>query len=114
MPQRTTTRTAPEPLDAVFQALSDPTRRQVVDRLGHGPAATTDLASGFDMALPSFIQHLGVLERAGLITSSKAGRVRTYRLVPDAFEEADDWLAGQRRLWTTRLDQLDAFLTGQP
>lgn len=100
-------------LDAVFQALSDSTRRQVVESLSRGPAATTELARSFDMALPSFVQHLGVLERAGLIASTKQGRVRTYRLVPEALDGADGWLDRQRQVWTTRLDQLDSFLLAQ-
>ncbi len=98
-------------LDEVFQALADPTRRQVIERLVSGPASTSELAQPFAMALPSFTQHLGVLERAGLVTSTKKGRVRTYRLAPTGLEMADGWLAAQRRLWETRLDQLDDFLT---
>src|SRR5688572_15552156 len=98
-------------LDQVFQALGDPTRRTVVERLVTGPASTSELAEPFDMALPSFTQHLGVLERAGLVTSTKTGRVRTYELAPAALEIADGWLAEQRRLWERRLDQLDLFLT---
>lgn len=101
---------APAELDGVFHALSDPTRRRVVERLGRGPATTSDLARPFRMALPSFTQHLGVLERAGLVTSEKRGRVRTYRLAPEPLEDAGAWLAAQRALWTRRLDQLDAFL----
>ncbi len=97
-------------LDGVFHALSDPTRRRVVERLGQGPATTSDLARPFDMALPSFTQHLGVLERSGLVTSEKKGRVRTYRLAPRPLEDVGTWLAAQRALWTRRLDQLDAFL----
>jgi DNA-binding transcriptional ArsR family regulator len=97
-------------LDQVFQALADPTRRKVIERLVSGPASTSELATPFDMALPSFTQHLGVLERAGLVTSTKTGRVRTYRLVPAALEVADGWLAEQRHLWERRLDQLDDFL----
>lgn len=97
-------------LDLVFHALADPTRRQVVERLGRGPASTSELAQPFAMALPSFTQHLKVLERAGLVTSTKPGRVRTYRLVPAALGPADGWLADQRQLWEQRLDQLDAFL----
>jgi DNA-binding transcriptional ArsR family regulator len=97
-------------LDQVFQALADPTRRHVVERLVTGPASTSELARPFDMALPSFTQHLGVLERAGLVTSSKAGRVRTYQLDPDTLALAGGWLADQRRLWESRLDQLDTFL----
>ncbi|WP_326563914.1 metalloregulator ArsR/SmtB family transcription factor [Micromonospora peucetia] len=97
-------------LDDVFQALSDPTRRRVVELLGRGPATTSELARPFDMALPSFTQHLGVLERSGLVTSEKKGRVRTYRLTPEPLAHVDDWLAGQRAVWTRRLDQLDSFL----
>jgi DNA-binding transcriptional ArsR family regulator len=97
-------------LDEVFQALSDSTRRHVVERLVAGSASTSELAEPFAMALPSFTQHLGVLERAGLVTSTKTGRVRTYELVPAALQVADGWLAEQRRLWERRLDQLDALL----
>jgi DNA-binding transcriptional ArsR family regulator len=104
MPQRGAT------LDRVFQALADPTRRTVVERLATGQASTSELARPFAMALPSFVQHLGVLERAGLVTSTKEGRVRTYRLVRSALDDADGWLAGQRRRWETRLDQLDELL----
>jgi len=104
MPQQTVE------LDQVFQALADPTRRQVVEQLGSGSASTSQLAEPFSMALPSFIQHLSVLERAGLVTSTKRGRVRTYELVPAALGVADGWLAEQRRLWERRLDQLDDLL----
>ncbi|NYF59215.1 ArsR/SmtB family transcription factor [Micromonospora purpureochromogenes] len=97
-------------LDDVFHALSDPTRRRVVELLGRGPATTSDLARPFEMALPSFTQHLSVLERSGLVTSEKKGRVRTYRLAPRSLELADSWLAAQRALWTRRLDQLDSLL----
>jgi len=97
-------------LDRVFHALADPTRRSVVERLGRGPGATSELARPFAMALPSFTQHLDVLERSGLVTSRKHGRVRTYELVPTRLETARDWLADQRDLWNRRLDQLDAFL----
>jgi len=104
MPQRTVE------LDLVFRALSDGTRRQVVERLVAGSASTSELARPFAMALPSFTQHLEVLERAGLVTSSKTGRVRTYELVPATLGIADGWLAEQRRLWEARLDQLDDLL----
>ncbi len=97
-------------LDSVFHALGDPTRRAVIERLVSGAASTSELAQPFEMALPSFIQHLGVLERAGLVTSTKTGRVRTYQLSPTALWLADGWLADQRRLWERRLDQLDEFL----
>jgi DNA-binding transcriptional ArsR family regulator len=98
-------------LDQVLHALADPTRRQVIERLVRGPGSTSELAAPFAMALPSFAQHLGVLDRAGLVTSTKAGRVRTYRLAPGALDLVSSWLADQRRLWEQRLDQLDDFLT---
>ena len=97
-------------LDRLFQALSDPTRRAVVERLGHGPAATTELARPFAMALPSFLQHLDVLEKAGLVTSQKTGRVRTYTLTPEPLQEAEDWMTKMRTLWERRLDQFDEYV----
>lgn len=102
-----------EPVSLVFHALADPTRREVLQRLGRGPASTSVLAEPFAMALPSFSQHLSVLEGAGLVTSHKQGRTRTYRLAPDGLEAAEGWLAGQRRTWERRLDQLDEFLIDQ-
>jgi DNA-binding transcriptional ArsR family regulator len=100
-------------MNLVFKALADPTRRQVVERLVVGPASTSELAEPFVMALPSFTQHLTVLEGAGLVTSLKQGRTRTYRLAPDGLETAEGWLAAQRRTWERRLDQLDDFLLNQ-
>lgn len=97
-------------LDRVFQALADPTRRAVLERLGQGPAATSELAQPFKMALPSFAQHLDVLERCGLVRSRKNGRVRTYRIAPQPLAAAEHWMTTQRRLWDRRLDQLDDFL----
>ena len=98
------------PIEHLFRALADPTRRRVVERLGHGPASVGELAERFDMALPSFVQHLVVLEECGLVRSTKKGRVRTYRLVPVRLKVAEDWLDRQRTLWERRLDQLDAYL----
>ena len=97
-------------VDSIFRALSDPTRRRVLERLGHGAASVTELAAPFDMALPSFVEHLKILEHCGLVRSHKAGRVRTYRLAPARLKLAEDWLARQRTLWERRLDQLDAYL----
>ncbi len=97
-------------LDAVFRALSDPTRRAVVERLCNGPATTSELAQPFGMRLPSFSQHLEVLERSGLVRSRKSGRVRTYRLAPRPLKAAEHWMVRQRALWDRRLDQLDHFL----
>ncbi len=82
----------------------------MVERLSRGPAATTELARPFPMALPSFLQHLDVLRQCGLVRSRKAGRVRTYELAPDALAAAEGWLAAQRALWERRLDQLDSYL----
>ena len=97
-------------VDEVLHALADPTRRQVIERLVSGPASTSELAEPFDMSLPSFTQHLRVLEDAGLVTSAKSGRVRTFHLAPAALELVDGWLADQRRIWERRLDQFDAFV----
>jgi DNA-binding transcriptional ArsR family regulator len=100
-------------LGRVFQALADPTRRAVLERLAGGPAAMSELAEPFRMALPSFAQHLDVLEDCGLVRSSKAGRVRTYQLAPQQLKAAEGWLTRQRSLWTRRLDQLDDYLKEQ-
>jgi DNA-binding transcriptional ArsR family regulator len=97
-------------LNLVFQALADPTRRAVVERLSRGPTATSELAQPFKMALPSFLQHLDVLQKCGLVQSQKSGRVRTYELAPSTLKAAEDWMATQRTLWERRLDQLDSFL----
>ncbi len=97
-------------LTPVFHALADPTRRAVLERLSRGPAAMTELARPFPMALPSFSQHLGVLEGCGLVRSRKSGRVRTYQLAPQSLEAAQDWMALQRVTWERRLDQLDDYL----
>ncbi|MFP3901605.1 MAG: ArsR/SmtB family transcription factor [Acidimicrobiia bacterium] len=98
-------------LSQVFRALADPTRRSVVEQLGAGPASTSDLARPFDMALPSFTQHLDVLATTGLVTSRKVGRVRIYDLTTEPLAAAEGWLADQRRVWERRLDQLDTYLT---
>ncbi len=101
---------APGGLDPLFRALSDPTRRAVVERLTRGPATVTELAEPFDMALPSFLQHLRLLEECGLLQSKKAGRVRTCALNPASFAEAEDWMKTQREIWERRLDQLDDYV----
>jgi DNA-binding transcriptional ArsR family regulator len=98
-------------LDRVFQALADPTRRAVLARLSRGAAPVSELARPFEMALPSFLQHLKVLDACGLVRSTKAGRVRTYTLSPAPLREAEGWMAEQRALWSRRLDQLDRYLT---
>jgi DNA-binding transcriptional ArsR family regulator len=97
-------------LDDVFKALSDPTRRRVLERLGRRPASVSELAEPFDMSLPSFMEHLRTLERCGLVHSEKVGRVRTYRLAHARLQIAEHWLSKQRSIWERRLDQLDAYL----
>jgi DNA-binding transcriptional ArsR family regulator len=97
-------------VDTVFRALADPTRRRVLERLCRSPASVTELAQPFRMALPSFVQHMRVLEHCGLVRSRKKGRVRTYQLAPKRLQVAEDWLSEQRSLWERRLDQLDAYL----
>jgi DNA-binding transcriptional ArsR family regulator len=97
-------------LTRVFHALTDPTRRAVLERLTRGPAAVSELARPFAMALPSFVQHLGVLEDCGLVRSRKQGRVRTYTLVPQPLTAAEHWLLAQRLHWERRLASLDNFL----
>ncbi|SRR6056297_1092218 len=97
-------------LDHLFTALSDPTRRAVIARLGLGEAPVKTLAQPHDMALPSFLKHLSQLERAGLVTSRKVGRTRICTLHPEALEAVDTWLAQQRALWDGRLDRLEALL----
>lgn len=101
------------PLDLKFQALADPTRRAVVERLVRAPASATELAKPFAMALPSFHQHLGVLERAGIVTSQKVGRVRTYQLAVDALTDCGSWIGQQRLPAERQLDRLGDHLAGR-
>jgi DNA-binding transcriptional ArsR family regulator len=96
-------------VDDVFRALSDQTRRDVVARLTRAPASVSELAEQYDMALPSFMQHLRVLESSGVVRSTKRGRVRTYRLVPKRLQVAEGWLAAQRDVWEHRMDQFEAY-----
>ena len=96
--------------DDVFHALSNSTRRRVLEQLSVGPATVSELAAPFDMKLPSFVQHLSVLERSRLVKSKKHGRVRTYEIVPDRLKLAEHWLAEQRRLWEERFDRFDAYV----
>ena len=103
-------RTETIPIDSVFRALADPTRRDVLERLCKSPGSVSELAEPFYMALPSFVEHLKVLENCGLVRSTKVGRVRTYRLMPKRLRVAEDWLTQQRTIWERRLDQLDSYL----
>jgi DNA-binding transcriptional ArsR family regulator len=97
-------------LSNVFSALSDPTRLAVVERLASGPASVSELAEPFDMAAPSFLKHLKVLEEAGVVTSEKTGRVRTVQLAPDALAWVEQWVRRHRQTWERRLDDLGTFL----
>ena len=95
---------------AVFHALGNPTRRRVLEHLSVGPATVSELAAPFDMQLPSFVQHLSILERSRLVKSKKRGRVRTYEIAPERFKVVEDWLTARRRLWEARLDQFDQYV----
>ena len=99
-----------DPLDACFQALSDSTRRAVIARLAGGPLPASTLAEPFGMAMPSFLQHLSVLEDAGLIVTEKVGRVRLCRVPPGATAAAEDWLSRQRRRLEAETGRLQDFL----
>jgi DNA-binding transcriptional ArsR family regulator len=94
-------------LDASFAALSDATRRGVLERLGRGDASITDLAGAFRMTLTGMRKHVGVLEQAGLVTTEKVGRVRTCRLGPRQLEDETAWIEEQRRLWDARFNVLE-------
>jgi DNA-binding transcriptional ArsR family regulator len=96
--------------DDVFYALSNATRRQVLEQLFVGPATVSELAAPFDMKLPSFVQHLSVLEQSKLVKSKKEGRVRTYEIAPERFKVAEAWLSEQRRVWEARLDRFDEYV----
>ena len=100
-------------LDGLFQALADPTRRVMVQRLTRGPAAVSELAEPLKMSLPAVLQHLQLLEASGLVSSAKEGRVRTCRIEPKALQTAEKWIASQRETWERRLDRLESFLAEQ-
>ena len=96
--------------DAVFHALSNPTRRRVLERLSVRPATVSELAAPFNMQLPSFVQHLSVLEQSRLVRSKKSGRVRTYEIAPERFKLVDDWLTARRKEWQARLNRFDHYV----
>jgi DNA-binding transcriptional ArsR family regulator len=97
-------------LDRLFQALADPARRAIIERLSRGPAPVSELARPLPMTLPSAMQHLSVLEAAGLVRSAKTGRVRTYAVEPQALSQAEQWINARRIEWEHRLDRLGAYL----
>ena len=99
-----------KPVDEVFRALSDSTRRDLVERLSGGPATVSQLAQPLEMSLSAVVQHLAILESCGVVRSEKVGRTRTCRLEPMGLRLAEDWFAGQRALWERRLDRLGDML----
>ncbi|MES2833655.1 MAG: metalloregulator ArsR/SmtB family transcription factor [Pseudomonadota bacterium] len=100
----------PEPLDLAFQALSDPGRRAMVERLSFGPASVSELAKPLPMTLSAVVQHLKLLEEAGLVKSEKTGRVRTCTLEIAAMNRVEHWIAERKRFWEQQYDQLEAWL----
>ena len=101
-------------LDLMFQALADPTRRGIVERLSRGPASVSELARPFAMSLPAVVQHLQVLEQSGLVTTKKVGRVRTCTLDTGAMTRAEQWINERRQGWEQKLDRLGAMLGEMP
>jgi DNA-binding transcriptional ArsR family regulator len=101
-------------LDSVFQALADPSRRVMLERLGRGPASVSELAEPLRMSLPAVVQHLAVLEASGLVRSAKVGRVRTCRIEPKALRIAERWISERRTTWERRLDRLGEYLAEHP
>ena len=101
---------SPAALDRTFHALSDTSRRAMIDRLHAGPLSVSDLAAPFDMAMPSVMKHLAVLEDAGLVRSAKEGRVRTYLMTQDALTPVERWVTSRRAMWSRNLDELGKFL----
>lgn len=97
-------------MDGIFQALADPTRRAVLGRLGKGPASISELASPFEMTLPSFMKHIHLLEYSGLIRTRKKGRVRTCAIEKKSFAVVEGWLSRQRTIWESRTDRLEQFV----
>jgi DNA-binding transcriptional ArsR family regulator len=98
------------PLDLAFQALADPTRRAIVERLSRSPASVSDLARPLSISLPAVMQHLAVLEGSGLVVSEKIGRVRTCRVEPKALSLVEQWINARRTEWERRLDRLGNYL----
>ena len=99
-----------EQLTNVFSALADPTRRAMIERLAKGPASVSDLARPLNLSLPLAVQHLKQLERSGVVTTRKTGRVRTCQINAKKLAAAETWIEKQRTLWHARFDSMDAFL----
>src|SRR5918992_2604984 len=103
-------RTGGESIDRVFQALADPSRRVIVERLSRGPATVSELARPLPMSLPAVVQHVQVLETSGLVRSEKIGRVRTCEIEPAALRPVEQWISARRSNWERRLDRLGDYL----
>jgi DNA-binding transcriptional ArsR family regulator len=101
------------PLDLMFRALADPTRRMMVERLSRGPVSVSELARPLAMSLPAVVQHLRVLEASGLVRSEKIGRVRTCRIDPAALRTVERWIAERRTTWERRFDRLGDVLADE-
>jgi DNA-binding transcriptional ArsR family regulator len=100
-------------LDRAFHALSDATRRALLDRLAKGPASVSELAKPFDSTLAAIVQHVQVLESSGLIVTEKIGRTRTCRISAEAVQRVEQWLTERRQLWEARFDRLGMLLEGR-
>jgi DNA-binding transcriptional ArsR family regulator len=103
-------RTAPKPVDCVFHALADPSRRVIVERLSRGPATVSELAKPLPMSMSAVVQHLQVLQGSGLVRSEKVGRVRTCRIEPAALRPVERWIGARRSSWERRFDRLGEYL----
>lgn len=101
-------------VDPVLNALADPTRRMIVERLGAGPSSMTELAAPLPMSLPAVMQHVQVLERSGLVATKKIGRVRTCHLRVEPLDRVERWITMRRRTWERRLDRLEQALASTP
>jgi DNA-binding transcriptional ArsR family regulator len=101
-------------LDRLFQALADPSRRMIVERLSRGPTSVSELAQPLKMSLPAVMQHLQVLETSGLVRSEKVGRIRTCRVEPEALASVESWVIARRSTWERRLDRLGELLQDEP
>jgi DNA-binding transcriptional ArsR family regulator len=104
---------SPEQLDQMFQALADPSRRAMLERLCKGPASVSDLAAPFEMSLPAVLQHLQLLEQSGLVKTEKVGRVRTCSVETKALRSVEQWITARRTAWEARFDRLGAFLAAE-
>jgi DNA-binding transcriptional ArsR family regulator len=104
---------APTRLDRLFVALADGSRRAMIDQLSAGPVSVSDLARPLDIALPSALKHLAVLEAGGVVRSRKVGRVRTYSIAPDAFSGLEAWVFARKAQWNGQFDRLERYLDGE-